>query len=88
MNSFYNTDNHESNIFTDQKYEYPVIENRIVEGYSLFDWCKVLENAKEARRKKKQERRSRKKKEEGGKKKEERNFFLLSSFFAFRVPRS
>ena len=47
VNSFYNTDNHESNIFADQEYEYPVIENKIVEGYSLFDWCKVLENAKE-----------------------------------------
>jgi hypothetical protein len=47
VNSFYNTDNYESNIFANQEYEYPVIENQIIEGYSLFDWCKVLENAKE-----------------------------------------
>jgi len=47
INAFYNTDNYQSNIFVNEKYDYPVIENKIIDGYSLFDWCKVLENAKE-----------------------------------------
>ena len=29
------------------KYDYPVIENRVVDGFTLLDWTMVLQNAKE-----------------------------------------
>lgn len=47
VNSYFNTDNHITDMFIGKVFDYPVIENEIIEGYSLFDWCKVLENAKE-----------------------------------------
>lgn len=47
VNYYYNTDNYTTTIFDDKEFDYPVIENQIIEGYSLFDWCKVFENAKE-----------------------------------------
>lgn len=47
VNSYYNTDNHITDMFIGKEFDYPVIENEIIEGYTLFDWCKVLENAKE-----------------------------------------
>lgn len=47
VNSYYNTDNYTTNIFADKEFKYPVIENKIINEYSLFDWCKVWENAKQ-----------------------------------------
>ena len=30
-----------------KEFNYPIIKNQIIDGFSLFDWIKVFENAKE-----------------------------------------
>ena len=47
VNSYYNTDNYSTDIFFDKEFDYPIIENQILDGFTVFDWCKVFENAKE-----------------------------------------
>jgi len=46
INNLYNTDIKNSNILSKEKFDIPVVELKIIEGYTLFDWCKVLEKAK------------------------------------------
>tara|TARA_Y100001970_G_scaffold102706_1_gene128959 strand:- start:1443 stop:2162 length:720 start_codon:yes stop_codon:yes gene_type:complete len=47
VNDLTNTDIRKTSSLGEKEYDYPVIENRIIDGFSLFDWTKVLENAKE-----------------------------------------
>ena len=47
VNDFTNTDIRRTGTLANKSYDYPIIENRIIDGFSLFDWTKVLENAKE-----------------------------------------
>jgi hypothetical protein len=47
VNDITHTDLRKTSSLATQKYDYPVIENRIVEGFTLLDWTMVLENAKE-----------------------------------------
>lgn len=46
INNLYNTDVRDSNLLSKEQFDLPVIELKIIEGYTLFDWCKVLEKAK------------------------------------------
>ena len=34
-----------SDVLNDLTFEYPTVNLRIIENFSLFDWCKVFENA-------------------------------------------
>lgn len=36
-----------TNILDDLKVDYPIVKLQILDGYSLFDWCKVIEKATE-----------------------------------------
>lgn len=47
VNDITNTDLRKTSSMADKSYDYPVIENKIYDGFSLFDWIKVWENAKE-----------------------------------------
>ena len=47
VNDLVHTDIRNTNRLSGKEYDYPVVENRIVDGFTLFDWTKVLENAKE-----------------------------------------
>lgn len=47
VNKFSNTDIRKSNVIDHLKFDLPTVELKIIEGYTLFDWCKVLENANE-----------------------------------------
>ena len=47
VNDITHTDLRKTSSLATQKYDYPVIENRIVDGFTLLDWTMVLENAKE-----------------------------------------
>ena len=47
VNDITHTDLRKTSSLAKAKYDYPVIENRIVEGFTLLDWTMVLENAKE-----------------------------------------
>ena len=33
-------------MLSQKNYDLPVVELQIIEGFTLFDWCKVLEKAK------------------------------------------
>lgn len=46
INNFYNTDNRNSNLLKADQFNIPVVELKIIDGYTLFDWCKVIERAK------------------------------------------
>jgi len=46
INNLYNTDIKNSNLFSKNNFDLPVIELKILDGFTLFDWCKVLEKAK------------------------------------------
>lgn len=46
INNFYNTDNRNSNLLKPEQFNLPVVELKIIDGYTLFDWCKVIERAK------------------------------------------
>ncbi len=45
VNDLTNTDIRKTSSLGKLKYDYPVVENRIVDGFTLFDWTLVLENA-------------------------------------------
>ena len=47
VNDITNTDLRKTSSMSDKSYDYPVVENKIYDGFSLFDWIKVWENAKE-----------------------------------------
>ena len=47
VNDITHTDLRKTSSLANQKYDYPVIENRVIDGFTLFDWILVLENAKE-----------------------------------------
>lgn len=47
VNDIVTTDIVKTNKLINKKYDYPVIQNQIIDGFSLFDWIKVWENAKE-----------------------------------------
>lgn len=46
INNLYNTDIKNSNLFSKNNFDLPVVELKIIDGFTLFDWCKVLERAK------------------------------------------
>jgi len=46
INNLYNTDIKNSNLFSENNFDLPVVELKILDGFTLFDWCKVLEKAK------------------------------------------
>lgn len=46
INNLYNTDIHDSQLFSPEQFNLPVIELKIIDGFTLFDWIKVLEKAK------------------------------------------
>jgi hypothetical protein len=47
VNDWTNTDARRTTSLSSREYAYPVVENRFIDGYTLFDWTKVFENAKE-----------------------------------------
>ncbi len=47
VNDITHTDLRKTGKLAQAKYDYPVVENRIVDGFSLFDWTMVFENAKQ-----------------------------------------
>ena len=47
VNDIVHTDIRETGKLSSKEYDYPVIKNQIIDGFTLFDWTKVLENAKE-----------------------------------------
>tara|TARA_Y100001963_G_scaffold53147_1_gene74476 strand:- start:348 stop:1055 length:708 start_codon:yes stop_codon:yes gene_type:complete len=46
INNLYNTDIRDSNLISKDQFDLPVVELKIIDGFTLFDWCKVLEKAK------------------------------------------
>ena len=47
VNDITHTDLRKTSSLAKAKYDYPVIENQIVDGFTLLDWTMVLQNAKE-----------------------------------------
>ena len=47
VNRYANTENRRNDKVIFPDFDIPVIESEILEGFTLFDWCKVIENAKE-----------------------------------------
>jgi hypothetical protein len=47
INNLYNTDIRNSNILLENQFDKLVVELKVIDGFTLFDWCKVLEKAKE-----------------------------------------
>lgn len=46
INNLYNTDIKDSQILSNKQFDLPVVELKIINGFTLFDWSKVLEKAK------------------------------------------
>ena len=46
INNLYNTDIRDSELLSPDQFDLPVVELKIIDGFTLFDWCKVLERAK------------------------------------------
>lgn len=46
INNLYNTDIRDSKFISHNQFDLPVVELQIIDGFTLFDWCKVLEKAK------------------------------------------
>ena len=46
INNLYNTDIRDSQLFSPDQFDLPVVELQIIDGFTLFDWIKVLEKAK------------------------------------------
>jgi hypothetical protein len=46
VNNLYNTDIRNCNLLNSNQFNIPTIELQILDGFTLFDWCKVLEKAK------------------------------------------
>ena len=47
VNDITHTDLRKTSSLAKAKYDYPVIENRVVDGFTLLDWTMVWENAKQ-----------------------------------------
>ena len=47
VNKYANTENRKNNNLVFPKFDLSVINLEILDGFSLFDWCKVIENAQE-----------------------------------------
>tara|TARA_R100001530_G_scaffold129149_1_gene99259 strand:- start:7490 stop:8221 length:732 start_codon:yes stop_codon:yes gene_type:complete len=47
INRYANTENRKNDKVIFPDFNIPVIENKIIEGFTLFDWSKVIENAQE-----------------------------------------
>ena len=45
INNLYNTDIRDSNLISKDQFELPVVELKIIDGFTLFDWCKVISRA-------------------------------------------
>ena len=45
VNDLYHTDVRESDLLKDVCYNMDIVRNKIIDGYTVFDWCKVYENA-------------------------------------------
>ena len=46
INNLYNTDIRDSEYLSEDQFDLPTVELRIIDGFTLFDWCKVIEKAK------------------------------------------
>ena len=46
INNLYNTDILDSQLFSSEQFNLPVVELKIIDGFTLFDWIKVLEKAR------------------------------------------
>ena len=46
INNLYNTDIRDCELLSPENYDLLAVELKIIEGFTLFDWCKVLEKAK------------------------------------------
>lgn len=47
VNKFSNTDVRKSNVIDNLQTNFKIVDLNIIDGYTLFDWCKVIENAVE-----------------------------------------
>ena len=47
INNLYNTDVRNSHLLSKEQFDLPTVELKIIDGFTLFDWCKVLEKAKQ-----------------------------------------
>ncbi len=47
VNRYANTENRRNDKVIFPDFNIPVIESEIIKGFTLFDWCKVIENAQE-----------------------------------------
>ena len=47
VNKYANTENRKYNGIDHLKFDLPIINLKILNEFTLFDWCKVIENAKE-----------------------------------------
>jgi len=47
VNRYANTENRKNNELVFPDFDIPIVDLQILNGFSLFDWCKVIENAKE-----------------------------------------
>ena len=47
INDIVHTDMRDTGKLSGKEFNYPIIKNQIIDGFSLFDWIKVFENAKE-----------------------------------------
>ena len=47
VNRYANTENRKNNELVFPDFDIPTVDLQILNGFSLFDWCKVIENAKE-----------------------------------------
>jgi|TARA_B100001964_G_scaffold244167_1_gene324565 hypothetical protein len=45
INDLFHTDVRKSDLIGDVCYDMEIVRNQVIDGYTVFDWCKVLENA-------------------------------------------
>ncbi len=46
INNLYNTDIRNCKVLNSSQFNIPTVELQILDGFTLFDWCKVIEKAK------------------------------------------
>ena len=46
INNLYNTDVRDSKFLSAEQFDLPVVPLRIIDGFTIFDWCTVMERAK------------------------------------------
>ena len=46
VSNLYNTEVRDSKFISHEQFDIPVVELRVVDGFTIFDWSKVLEKAK------------------------------------------